>query len=358
MAVGIPLPTNYSDGDVWSASDVNDITGTINTLGGGNFAAGKNKIINGDFGVWQRGTSFTNPSDASYTTDRFMSFGNGTGATKTMSQQTFTPGTAPVAGYEGTYFWRVAQSVAGTGATYNLILQRIEDGRTLANQSVTFSAWIKADAARTLTFSFNRNYGSGGSSMDYSIATSSNLSVTTSWQRFTFSFTMPTVSGKTFGTGSYLEAVINFPNNTAQTIDIWGVQLEAGSTATAFQTATGTIQGELAACQRYYYVHASGGDVGSIIGMGAMTGSNIVEILVSFPTSMRIIPTAISATGSSFYRFDRNGGSDDFNSITGAYLSINGADCYNNTEISGTSGQAGSVRCINASSLLAFNAEL
>jgi hypothetical protein len=36
-------------------------------------------------------------------------------------------------------------------------------------------------------------------------------------------------------------------------IDFWGLQLEAGSVATAFQTATGTIQGELDAAQRYYY---------------------------------------------------------------------------------------------------------
>jgi hypothetical protein len=30
MAVGLPLKTTYADGDVFSASDVNDITGTIN----------------------------------------------------------------------------------------------------------------------------------------------------------------------------------------------------------------------------------------------------------------------------------------------------------------------------------------
>ena len=31
---GVPLPVDYVDGDVWSASDVNDITGTINNQGG------------------------------------------------------------------------------------------------------------------------------------------------------------------------------------------------------------------------------------------------------------------------------------------------------------------------------------
>ena len=42
-----------------------DVADNQENLGGGvpPFVAGKNKIINGDFGIWQRGTSFTNPGN-------------------------------------------------------------------------------------------------------------------------------------------------------------------------------------------------------------------------------------------------------------------------------------------------------
>jgi hypothetical protein len=119
---------------------------------GNSFAAGKNKFINGDFSVWQRGTSFTNPGDNTYNCDRYRANGNGSGVTKIISRQTFTPGTAPVAGYEGQFFYRFAQTVAGTGATYNNgIQQPIEDVRTFAGQTVTWSFWAKADATRTVS---------------------------------------------------------------------------------------------------------------------------------------------------------------------------------------------------------------
>ena len=59
-------------------------------------SAGKNKIINGDFGIWQRGTSFSNPANGAYTADRWTIGHNGTGATRTVSQQSFTAGTAQI----------------------------------------------------------------------------------------------------------------------------------------------------------------------------------------------------------------------------------------------------------------------
>jgi len=158
-----------------------------------------NAIINGAFDIWQRGTSFSNPVSGSYTADRFMYVGDGSGATRTISQQTFTPGTAPVTGYEGQFFFRYATTVAGSGSTYNGFQQRIEDVRAFAGQTVTVSFWAKADAARSVSVSLTQSFGSGGSgSIETSFGTAS---VTTSWTRFSFSVAIPSITGKTIGAG-------------------------------------------------------------------------------------------------------------------------------------------------------------
>jgi len=209
----------------------------------GDYAAGKNKIINGDFGVWQRGTSFTLTNSVdTYTADRFIDFYIGTGTT-TVSQQTFTPGTAPVAGYEGSYFKRAALS---SGSTYYATQQKIEDVRTFAGQTVTFSFWAKATSSIGFTVYWRQNFGSGGSAL---ADTTTAITVSSSsWTRYSATISVPSISGKTIGTGSMVQFLLAQSSGTvaSNTVDFWGFQVEAGSVATAFQTATGTIQGELA----------------------------------------------------------------------------------------------------------------
>jgi hypothetical protein len=269
----------------------------------GNYAAGKNKVINGDFGVWQRGTSFSNPSSSAYTADRWQVSHNGTGATRTISQQTFTPGTAPVAGYEGTFFYRYAMSVVGSGNTYQLIQQPVEDVRTFAGQTVTLSFWAKAGGSATIQTDFDQYFGSGGSSDVYSAQASH--SVTTAWTRFSQTITLASISGKTIGTGSFLAFRILPAAATTITLDIWGVQLEAGSVATAFQTATGTIQGELAACQRYY-VRWSGGNSYSHFGTGVTQSATNAYFTVVQPVEMRVAPTALDFSTMGFFNYVPN----------------------------------------------------
>jgi hypothetical protein len=319
-----------------------------------NFAAGKNKIINGDFGVWQRGTSFTVGGNA-YTTDRWVAGRDGNG-TYTLSQQTFTPGTAPVAGYEGQFFAQIACTSVGT-STYSEFSQPVEDVRTFAGQTVTVSFWARLSAGSVsgAYVRLNQFFGSGGSAQ---VTGSANtFTPTGSWQRFTMTITLPSIAGKTIGTGSYLTVNTILPTGGATgTVQFWGFQLEAGSVATAFQTATGTIQGELAACQRYYFVAASGN--GRMIGSAFAYSGTQVGVVAHTPVQMRTDPTLVATSGTDYYRFYRNSGDDLFNSLTLGTVGNTTFELYNNAQISSTAGQAGMVLTNNASASIAFNAEL
>ena len=264
------------------------LTSTVEQSSGGvvaPFLAGKNKILNGDFSIWQRGTSFSNPSTNTYSADRYVVNFDGSGATRTISQQAFTVGTAPVTGYESAYFLRYNQSVAGSGGTYLNLEQRIEDARVFANQTVTFSFWAKADSSRTVNVGYNQYFGSGGSSTNYS--STQNITLTTSWARYSVNFSIASIAGKTIGSGSFLGVDINMPPNTAQTIDTWGWQLEAGSVATPFTTCANTLQGELALCQRYLPVFTGG----SLSGYAYATNGVIYS--VKFPVQARVAPTSM-----------------------------------------------------------------
>jgi hypothetical protein len=287
MAVGFPTKVNYATGDVLSATNMNDLSGTVNLLESAQYAAGKNKIINGDFGIWQRGTTFTSPTSTSYLADRFYESHDGTG-TVTVTQQTFTAGTAPVAGYEGSYFLRQAVTAAGT-STFFQISQKIEDVRTLAGQTATVSFWAKADSARTGLVYGDQNFGTGGSTTVQLSA--NNVSLTTSWQRFSFTYAIPSISGKTIGTNSSL--IFYFRNGgtaSGANLDIWGVQVEAASSASVFQTATGTKQGELAACQRYYYRQTSASNY-TYFGGGFAASTTQAKWMAKLPTTMRTSPS-------------------------------------------------------------------
>lgn len=286
-----------ADGSITNAKLANSsvsINGNSVALGASTtLDIGRNKIINGAFDFWQRGTSFTNPGVFQYTADRWTAIVNGA-PTLSHSRQTFTPGAAPVAGYEGSYFLR--QNVtAVSGSSVIAIGQAIEDVRTFAGQTVTLSFWAKADATRTWTTRIDQAFGSGGSTTVG--GPTSTFTVTTSWQRFTTTVAVASISGKTIGTNSILQVLIFGPGDTVQTMDIWGVQLEAGSVATPFQRAAATLAGELEACQRYFMRLGAGA-------VGRANSSTLAEVFLNFPTRMRTAPTM--AFGGAFTALEVN----------------------------------------------------
>jgi hypothetical protein len=276
-----------------------------------NWAAGKNKFINGDLAVNQRNFTSTTTS-STYGFDRFSYiYGDGTA---TYSAQTFTAGTAPVAGYEAANFARIATaSQTGVGA-YTILQNRIENVRTLAGQSVTLSFWAKAGSGTPkIALELEQFFGTGGSPSGTTQNYFGQVTLSTSWVRYSISFTIPSLSGKTVGTAANTSHLIwnfwtsagsSFNSRTGSlgiqnsTIDFWGFQLEAGSVATAFQTSTGTIQGELAACQRYFQSYGGDGTYEPVPGLGNSFSTTTHFFIMNYIQKMRTKPTlSVSANG-------------------------------------------------------------
>jgi hypothetical protein len=208
----------------------------------------KNLIINGGFDVWQRGTSGFSSNDT-YTADRWKL--NLSGGTGSIAQSAFTVGQADVP--NNPKYYLDLDITAGNDNTG--INHRIEDVASCAGQTVTVSFYAKgANPGGGVTYvHLGQNFGSGGSAtVD---TTAQSFTLTGTWQRFTFQFDVPSITGKTIGSSSFLWLLIGQKTDTstsAWNMDIANVQLELGSVATDFEHRS--YGEELALCQRYYEV--------------------------------------------------------------------------------------------------------
>jgi hypothetical protein len=268
-------------------------TQTFNGLGGSGF---KNYIINGNFDIWQYGTSQTTYGYGS--ADRWYS-GN-IGSTKTHSQVVCTD--AERALFNAYKFSRtVVSSVTGV-ANYVTTSQRIEDVTKLAGKTVTVSFWAKADSNKNIWVEFRQFFGVGGSASPlvngiYGQA----VTLTTTWQKKTITVALPSIVGKTLGTDgvhtSFTELQFWFdvgsvflsriPTGVQQsgTFDIAQVQLEEGSIATPFENRP--IGLELSLCQRYY-------EISSVIATNLIAASNSYQggiVHWNYKVTKRINPT-------------------------------------------------------------------
>ena len=300
------------------------LTSTVEQNTGGAvapFVAGKNKIINGDFAINQRAFSSTT-TQSTYMFDRWPANFSVASGTTTYTAQTFTTGAAPVAGYESTNYLQIATSGQAASNDFATVSQRIENVQTFAGQKVTLSFWAKtASGTSTVAPSLEQYFGTGGSSNTQTPM--GNITVTTSWARYTTTVTLPSLTGKTIGAnnnalnmflftsaGSGLSVYVTTPFIQNATISFWGVQLEAGSVATPFTTATGTVQGELAACQRYYWNSGSGGysAFDNLFFSGNVTTATAYYAFTRLPVTMRTAPT-VTLTSTNNLSFPTTSGS-------------------------------------------------
>ena len=312
------------DGSAWVAVGNDLSSGTAGYTALSNGTAGlsyqpvsHNYIINGAFDIWQRGTSFTSVGGVSeFNADRWL-INPTTGATSVITREDFTPGDIEAIGFgDAKYFLRVDNDGSG-GGNDSRFQQRIEDVRTLAGQTATLSFYIKTNNSEDLGLEVRQNFGSGGSS-DSGVA-SETVTTTTSWQRVSYTFTVPSMSGKTIGTGSYLYLRLRVIGAVATVFDIWGVQLEAGSIATPFKRNANSIAGELAACQRYYQIYGTQANEFLTTGFCYSTSQSLSTF--NFVQEMRVAPTISFSAASDFGLYAVGASSKTVNAIAAGFAS-------------------------------------
>ena len=270
---------------------------TASSLNGGAFAF-RNKIINGGFDIWQRGTSanlttsyvyqsadrwFTGINTAALGTVAQINVGNGVGTRYSLRLQR-TAGQTLASTMHAFYVMETADCVyklagipmtlsfwarAGSGASFSTLNATLVSGQgtdQTANQLYT-SVWTNATTVATTA-----------------------AALTTSWARFA-------ITGTTHSSTSQLGINLNVATTgTAGAndyVEITGAQLEVGSVATPFEVRPyGT---ELALCQQYYY-RVFPNSTSSILGTASVQSTISGYGYFPFPVTMRVAPSAVDTT--------------------------------------------------------------
>jgi hypothetical protein len=255
-----------------------------------------NAIINGGMDVWQRGTANMTGVSA-YTADRWQ---KGGGTYFGVSRQV----TGDSTNLPNIQYCARVQRTAGSTITTGMNLgysMETSDSIRFSGQTVTLSFWARAGANFSATSSLLDAGLYSGTGTDQNIMTTgltgqltvsqSNKTLTTTWQRFTLT---GTVSSTSTQLALYFSTTSTGTAGANDYFDITGLQIELGSVPTSFKrsgSGGGTIQGELAACQRYYFRNT-----GALIylGSGGIAGSTTqCYVQVKHPTTMRVPPTTI-----------------------------------------------------------------
>ena len=348
-------------------------------------------IINGDMAVAQRSTSITGITSAGYNTiDRFkVGFAIGTW---TQTQESLTSGNAYTDGFSN------ALKMDCTGAdtsissnerlalSYNIEgqdLQLIKKGTANA-EKMTLAFWVKATKTGTNILELWDNDNNRHISIAYTISSSDT------WEHKVINIAADTtgalgddngasilinwwmVAGSNFSSGTLATAwagvtdanravgQVNNADSTSNNFHITGVQLEVGeytsSTLPPFQHES--YGNNLARCQRYFYMVASN-SASADVGVGGYYSASIGFFNITFPCSMRAAPSVVYVSGTNYYKLIANSVTDYFDDILGGgSASTNEINLYNNSEVSGTAGDAGYVRTADTSGSIALNSEL
>jgi hypothetical protein len=258
--------------------------------------AGKNAVINGGFDIWQRGTTSAGSASSPYTADRWQLSRSGDSGATVTRQVTGDTTNLPFIQYSA----RIQRNSGNTSLNLIYFSETLETVNSIpyAGRTITLSFYAKKGANFSAAASDIQTVISSGTGTDQNIVSGftgqTNVitgvqTLTTTWQRFT-------LTGTVASTATQLAIIFYYgPSGTAGANDwfeITGVQLEVGSVATPFSRAGGTIQGELAACQRYFQAFNRNG----IAYIGSAFSTTQAYTAIQFVQTMRTAPTVTLAT--------------------------------------------------------------
>jgi hypothetical protein len=365
-------------GTAAAAGSFTTLSVASNNISAENSLGFRNRIINGDMRIAQRGTAAVT---SGYPVDRWAVFNSSDGAFSA-EQSTSAP-----SGFVNSLKYTTTTADASLTGTQASSIQQMIEGLnisdlgwgTAAAQPVTISFWVRSSLTGTFAGALRNNGSSRGYVFTYAISGADT------WEYKTVS-----IPGDTSGTwltnnGAGINVAISLGagpdrsgtagtwssnNNTGATsatsvigtlnatFYITGVQLEAGSVATPFERRPfGT---ELALCQRYY--EQVGGQTASTLGVGynwSTTGSYGVYY---YRVTKRVVPT-LNTTGTASDYQVLHGATGTNCSVVPTISTINSStqhSFFETTVASGlTVGQGSMVRTNNNSSAyLGFNSEL
>ena len=267
----------------------------------------RNVVINGNFDVWQRGTSFAAIANGSFVADKFKYAYVSSSGVATVSRDTTTPNACSL------YDLKVACTTAdGTVAAgeYVYLQQAIEGTffQAVRGKPMVLSFWVKAYQTGTFCVAIC------SSGADETFIAEYVIDASATWEKKVI--VIPPIPAGTFATGTNAAAYLRFvlqcgstlgdgavgwqaanklstsnqTNAYSSTDNYWQVsqvQLEAGSSATEFEVKDPSEV--LASCQRYL-VRYGGTAAYERVGNGIVVTSSIATIAVNLPVTMRAAP--------------------------------------------------------------------
>jgi len=253
----------------------------------GPLAGLRNQLINGQFEIWQRGTSITSNSPV-YTADRWYVSGAPGSNPYTVERSQ----TAPV----GFPYSLSIPSGTFTGLQQGIEIQNTKGSPFAENSQWTLSFWC--DKLPTSAFlKWRATVGNDGNSADaanFSGFTAGDTSGT--FTKYTTTFTI--LSTRPSSSQICLNVAILLDDSLGGH-KIAGVQLEPGPVATPFELRP--IGLELSLCQRYYYnCQTTGANPSNnrtyTMGTGTNAGTAFYNMTGNYPVTMRVVPSIIVAT--------------------------------------------------------------